>query len=197
MPGKTGKMGVSSLGGGVDGWAGSLWGCFVFVLYGVTGWQRTISCLVLCLGAGRGVGGVRRELEAGLPLLTVVSSSLGILIRQKYFPVSSLQTLTRSQLQVVAAFLLLGITMSSLPEPLVTHLLQHAIHGSRGSRVEEVEGRAREEMEGKSPLQRTGRQKMPSALGQSSPFPNGHLESSGNLGPAVCEAQTSSNRVWK
>lgn len=64
-----------------------------------------------------------KELEAGLSLLTVISSSLGILIRQKYFPISSLQTLTRSQLQVVAAFLLLGITMSSLLEPLVTHLL--------------------------------------------------------------------------
>lgn len=61
----------------------------------------------------------------------LVSGSLGILIRQKYFPVSSLQTLTRSQLQVVAAFLLLGITTSSLLEPLVTNLLQHAVHSSR------------------------------------------------------------------
>ena len=67
--------------------------------------------------------GMGRELEAGLSLLTVVSSSLGILIRHKYFPVTSLPTLTRSQLQVVAAFLLLGMTMSSLLEPSVTHLL--------------------------------------------------------------------------
>lgn len=38
---------------------------------------------------------------------------------------------------------------------------------------------------------------MPDVLGKPSPLPNGHLESSGNLGPALCEVQTSSNYVWK
>lgn len=28
---------------------------------------------------------------------------------------------------------------------------------------------------------------MPDALGKPSPLPNGHLESSGNLGPTLCE----------
>lgn len=60
-------------------------------------------------------------------LLATVSSSFGILSRRKYFPVSSLQILTRSQLQVGSAFLLSGITMNSILEPLVTHLLQHLI----------------------------------------------------------------------
>lgn len=38
---------------------------------------------------------------------------------------------------------------------------------------------------------------VPDALGKSRPSPNGHLESSGNLGPALCEVQTSFNYVWK
>lgn len=29
-------------------------GCFVFVLYGLNCWQRTISCLELCLEQGEG-----------------------------------------------------------------------------------------------------------------------------------------------
>ena len=100
-----------------------VWGCFVLVLYGFNCWQRTLSCLELCLGARRGMGAAGgKELESGLSLLTAVSSSFGILIREIYFPVRSLQTLTRSPLQVVAAFLLLGIATSSLSEPLVTHL---------------------------------------------------------------------------
>ena len=100
-----------------------VWGRFVFVLYGFNCWQRTLSCLELCLGARRGMGGAGgKELESGLSLLTVISSSFGILIREKYFPVRSLHTLTRSPLRVVAAFLLLGIATSSLLEPLVTRL---------------------------------------------------------------------------
>lgn len=129
--GKMNKMEVSSEGEGGEGWTGSFWGCFVFVLYGFNCWPRILSCLGLCLGTGRSVGGAGERAGSWPFPATIVSSSLGILIRQKYFPVSSLQTLTRSQLQVVAAFLLLGITMSSLLEPLVTHLLQHAVHSSR------------------------------------------------------------------
>lgn len=50
--GKTNKMEVPSQGG-----TGRFWGCFVFVLHGFNCWQRTLSCLALCLGAGRSVGG--------------------------------------------------------------------------------------------------------------------------------------------
>lgn len=46
--------------------------------------------------------------EASQLPLTIIRSSLKILIRQKYFPVSSLQTVMRLQLWVVAAFSLAG-----------------------------------------------------------------------------------------
>lgn len=49
----------------------------------------------------------------------------------------------------MAAFLLLGTMMSSLLEPLVTHLLQHVIHSS--GRVLGWRGRGREQ--GKRPRQ--------------------------------------------
>lgn len=118
------KMEASSSGrGGPSGVAGAVW-CLFSV--NVNCWQGTVSCLELC--------GRAAEVWVGWPgagswtfLLATVSSSFGILSRQKYFPVSSLQTLTRSQLQVGSAFLLSGITMNSILEPLVTHLLQHLI----------------------------------------------------------------------
>lgn len=60
--------------------------------------------------------------------------------------------------------------------------------------MEEAEERAREEMEGQSPLQKA---ETLDALGKPSPDTNGHPESSGSLGPALCEVQTSSNGVFK
>lgn len=50
---------------------------------------------------------------------------------------------------------------------------------------------------GRVPFAEDRKVNMPDALGKPSPLPNGHLESSGNLGPALCEVQTSSNYVWK
>lgn len=77
--------------------------------------------------------------------LLPVNSLLGILVRQKCFPVSSLQTLTRSQLPVEPAFLFRGITMNSILEPLVTHLLQLVIYRLGELRGRENQGRVGKE----------------------------------------------------
>lgn len=75
-------------------------------------------------------------------LHATVSSSFRILSRQQYFPL-----LTRSQLQVGSAFLLSGIMMRSILEPLVTHLLQHLIHWLGELWGREAQERAGREME--------------------------------------------------
>lgn len=68
-------------------------------LRGKDTWGILESALLLQMG---------KEQEANQLPLVIVRSSLRILIRQKYFPVSSLQTVTRLQLWVVAAFSLAG-----------------------------------------------------------------------------------------
>lgn len=61
------------------------------------------------------------------------------------FSCCSLQTLTRSQLQVGSAFLFLGITMSGILESLVTHLLQPVIYRLGELWDREAQGRAGKE----------------------------------------------------
>lgn len=107
----------------------------------------------------------RKKLESGLSLLTVVSSSFGILIREKYFPVRSLETLKvpapghgcfsppgDSDEQLVRAF---GNSF----------VITFGSQQREGPGMQEAKQTAGEKMEEQSSWQRTGRQNHPRLWG--------------------------------
>lgn len=86
--------------------------------------------------------------------------------------------------------------MSSLLEPLVTHLLRHVIHSSRKPLRWRNGGGSRERDGDRGPLTEDRKAKVSNALEKPDPHLNGQLESSADLGPVMCEVPTVCGSRW-
>lgn len=160
--GKTNKMEVSSQAKGEEGWTGSFWGCFVFVLYGFNCWQRTLSCPELCLGAGRGEGGAG-ERAGSWPFSAHRHQQL--IRNSNQAEIFSHQLITNSN-KVPAPGRGCFSPAGDNDEQLVgafgnSFVITCDSQQQEGCGVEKAEERAGREMEGECPLQMTGRQKCP------------------------------------